>query len=61
MWKDSSLALVFHGLEQEGERRGVVNKIGCMEDVAKDVKVRLEQTEGDDWMLFQVKEPHDDD
>ena len=35
VWKDSSLALILHGLEQKGESTGVVNKLSDMEDVAK--------------------------
>lgn len=35
VWKDSSLALIFHGLEQKRESTGVVNKLSDMEDVAK--------------------------
>jgi hypothetical protein len=55
VWKDSSLALIFHGLEQNGESTGLVNKLSCMEDVAKGMRVRLEQTDAEDWRLFRVK------
>ena len=57
--KDSSLALLFHGLEQSGERTGSVNKLSCIEDVAKDMRVRLEWTEEDNWRLFETKKPDD--
>jgi len=55
VWKDSSLALIFHGLEQNGESTGLVNKLSCMEDMAKGMRVRLEQTDAEDWKLFLVK------
>jgi hypothetical protein len=55
VWKGSSLALAFHGLEQNGERTGLVNKISHMEHVAEGMRVRLEQTDGEDWRLLRVK------
>jgi hypothetical protein len=54
VWKDSSLALIFHGLEQKGESTGVVNKLSDMEDVAKGMKVRLDRVDMEDWRLFRI-------
>jgi hypothetical protein len=54
VWKDSSLALIFHGLEQKGECTGAVNKRSDMEDVAKGMKVRLDRGDMEDWRLFRI-------
>jgi hypothetical protein len=55
VWKDSSLALIFHGLEQHRESTGLVSKLSQMEDVAKETRVRLERMDTEDWRLFQAK------
>lgn len=54
VWKDSSLALIFHGLEQKGESAGMVNTLSGMEDVAKEMKVRLDRGDAEDWRLLRV-------
>jgi hypothetical protein len=38
VWKDPSMALTFHGLEQDGDSTARVNKINHMELVARGVK-----------------------
>jgi hypothetical protein len=55
VWKGSSLALAIHGLKQNGERTGLVNKTSHIEHVAEGMRVRLEQTDGEDWRLLRVK------
>jgi hypothetical protein len=55
VWKDSSLALIFHGLEPGAEATGPVNKISHMEHVAKGVSVILGQTDAEEWRLLRVK------
>ena len=47
LWKDSSLVLVFHGLERTGDDLAPVNKISQMEHGAKGVRVALEQTDAE--------------
>ena len=49
VWKSSSLAVVFHGLD--GRRRsdyGQLNDLKDMKDTAKDIRVRLEAMGGED-------------
>jgi hypothetical protein len=52
--KDPSLALIFRGLEQKGEISGMVNKLSDMEDVVKEMNVRLDRVDAEDWRLLRV-------
>jgi hypothetical protein len=54
VWKDPSLALIFRGLEQKGEISGMVNKLSDMEDVVKEMNVRLDRVDAEDWRLLRV-------
>jgi hypothetical protein len=54
VWKDSRLAPIFRGLEQKGEITGMVNKLSDMENVVKEMNVRLDRVDAEDWRLLRV-------
>jgi hypothetical protein len=53
-WKDSQLALLFHGLEGEArDRYGALDRSEEMDKVVRRFSVRLERTEKG-WRLVEV-------
>jgi hypothetical protein len=52
VWKSSSLATIFHGLEHPPKPDGAVNRRSEMEEAAKQLKVRLKQTSDDSHNLM---------
>lgn len=53
LWKSSSLALLYHGLTDDGKDKLEINKLSKMELDAKDVKVRLVFNNG--WFLKKIE------
>ncbi|KAI9878887.1 MAG: hypothetical protein M1830_010243 [Pleopsidium flavum] len=51
LWKSSSLALLYHGLDNPSEDSASINRTSGMDEDAKGVSVRLARTEGDQWRL----------
>jgi hypothetical protein len=54
LWKHSSLALLFHGLDGPVEDVAMLNDMDQMEKKAKKMRVRLGRTERDGWKLLRV-------
>ena len=55
VWKDSELALLFHGLDKRQERFAAFSTISEMEDVASRMKVGLARTMGNGRVLRLVE------
>lgn len=58
IWKTSSLALLYHGLDGPPENPALLNKTSEMEDNAMEFKVRLGRTSENGWQLLRVGRSH---
>lgn len=58
VWKVSSLALLYHGLDRPPEHPALLNKTSEMDHNARDFKVRLGRTAEDGWRLLRVGRSH---
>jgi hypothetical protein len=56
VWKSSTLALLFHGLDRPVEDAAHINDMSGMEKCAKEIRVRLGPTENNGWMLLRLAE-----
>ncbi|KAK2808824.1 hypothetical protein FQN50_004300 [Emmonsiellopsis sp. PD_5] len=54
VWKSSSLALLYHGLEVPAERNGPVRRVSDMTQYATTTKARMTMSGSDEWRLQAV-------